>query len=476
MALEMKQQLRQTQQLVMTPLLQQAIKLLQCNHLEMLNAIEAELRENPVLETAANDDDAPNADSAVRNDLDALQDMTREPERPESDVFDIAWENYLENFGGDRDGRHSDGTDRMPLENIRSKASTLFQYLLEQLRLSDLNDADRAIALELIGNVNEEGYLDVDLSDIADAHGIDVAEVERVLREVQKFDPPGVAARDLRECLLIQAQNLHPPDSLVIRILQDHFDAFRKGKFDELIRKLKVSQNEAKDAIRAIASLNPKPGSLHSNSDTVYVTPDIYIVKIGNDYSIIVNDEGIPRLKINPLYQKELHSKDCSPLTKEYIHEKMKGAVWLIKSIHQRQRTIYKVTESILKFQRDFFDKGIDHLKPLILKDVADDIGMHESTVSRVTSNKFVHTPRGIFELKYFFNSGIPQGKESIASESVKNHIMRIVKNEDPAKPVSDQDIVEELKRSQIHIARRTVAKYRELLGIPSSSRRKKRF
>ncbi|MGB9616015.1 MAG: RNA polymerase factor sigma-54 [Desulfomonilaceae bacterium] len=472
----MKQQLRQTQQLVMTPLLQQAIKLLQCNHLEMLSAIEAELRENPVLETAANEDDAPNAESAVRNDLDALQDMTREPERPESDVFDIAWENYLENFGGDRDGRRADGTDRMPLENISSKTSTLFQYLLEQLRLSDLNDADRAIALELIGNVNEEGYLDVDLAEIAEAHGIDIAEVERVLREVQKFDPPGVAARDLRECLLIQARDLHPPDSLVIRILQDHFEAFRKGKFDELIRTLKVSQDEAKDAIRAITALNPKPGSLHSNADTVYVTPDIYIVKIGNDYSIIVNDEGIPRLKISPLYQKELHSKDCSPLTKEYIHEKMKGAVWLIKSIHQRQRTIYKVTESILKFQRDFFDKGIDHLKPLILKDVADDIGMHESTVSRVTSNKYVHTPRGIFELKYFFNSGIPQGKESIASESVKNHIMRIVKNEDPTKPVSDQDIVEELKRSQIHIARRTVAKYRELLGIPSSSRRKKRF
>lgn len=286
----------------------------------------------------------------------------------------------------------------------------------------------------------------------------------------------GVAARDLRECLLIQAMELYPADDLTVRILQDHFDLFRKGNVVGLVRQLKAPSNKVKEAIKAIASLNPKPGRLYNNSDTIYVVPDIYIVKSGNDYSIIVNDEDIPTLKISPLYQKELHSGDCSPVTKEYIHEKIRGALWLMKCIHQRQRTIYKVTESILKFQRDFFDKGIDYLKPLILKDVAEDIGMHESTVSRVTSNKFVHTPRGIFELKYFFNAGIPKGQDPISSESVKNHIMRIVKNEDPAKPVSDQDIVEQLKRSQIHIARRTVAKYRELLGIPSSSRRRKRF
>lgn len=476
MALEIKQQLRQTQQLVMTPQLQQAIKLLQHNHLEMINAIDAELRENPVLEAVPNEDDVSNADSPVRNDLDALQDMAREPNPPESDVLAVAWENYLESYGGDYERNQPAPPDRMPLENIRSRSFTLFQHLIEQLRLSDLSDSDRAIALELIGNVNEDGLLDIDLSQIARERDVDISKVERVLKEVQKFDPLGVAARDLRECLLIQAQELYPTDSLVIRILQDYFHVFRKGKFDWLIRKLKIAPEKVKDAVRSIASLNPKPGRLYSNSDTIFVVPDIYIVKVENDYSIIVNDEGIPKLKISPLYQKELHSRDCAPPVKEYIHDKMRGALWLIKSIHQRQRTIYKVTESILKFQRDFFDKGIDHLKPLILKDIADDIGMHESTVSRVTSNKFVHTPRGIFELKFFFNSGIPQGKESIASESVKNHILRIVKNENPSKPVSDQDIVEELKRSHIHIARRTVAKYRELLGIPSSSSRKKRF
>ncbi len=476
MALEIKQQLRQTQQLAMTPQLQQAIKLLQYNHQDMITAVEAELRENPILEVVPNDDAEPDSDSPIRNDLDALEDMAREPEIKESDLFDVSWENYLENYGADLDRNPASAPDRMPLENIRSKSYSLFEYLLEQLRISDLNEGDRAIALEIIGNLNEDGYLDVDLSEIAESRGVALCEVERVLKEIQKFEPLGVAARDLRECLLIQALELYPQDDITVRILQDHFDSFRKGNSEALARQLRIPSKEIKESFKAIASLNPRPGRLYSNSDTIYVVPDIYIVKVGNDYSIVVNDEGLPRLKISPFYQKELHSGDCSPLTKEYIHEKMRGALWLMKCIHQRQRTIYKVTESILKFQRDFFDKGIDHLKPLILKDVADDIGMHESTVSRVTSNKFVHTPRGIFELKYFFNSGIPKGEDSVASESVKNHIKRIVKNEDPAKPVSDQEIVEELKRSQIHIARRTVAKYREMLGIPSSSRRKKRF
>jgi len=222
--------------------------------------------------------------------------------------------------------------------------------------------------------------------------------------------------------------------------------------------------------------LNPKPGSLYGNSDTIYVVPDLYVLKIGNDYTVVLNDDGLPRLRISSFYQRQLQTRSAHGATRDYIQEKMRGAMWLIKSIHQRQRTIYKVTRSILKFQREFFDKGIDYLKPLILKDVADDIEMHESTISRVTTNKYVHTPRGIFELKYFFNSGLPQGGDSIASESVKNQIARIVKQEDPKKPVSDKQIVEQLAGTGIDIARRTVAKYRELLGIPPSSKRKKKF
>ncbi len=460
----------------MTPQLQQAIKLLQLNHLEMLGALEAELKENPLLESVQGEEGLSGDEEVTRNDLAALEDMTREPQREQPDIFEAEWRNYLESYGGDHENSHGDSPDRMPLENLPAKSDGLFDHLLDQLRESELGEFDRKIALELIGNINDDGYLDIDLETIASARGVGGDHVEQVLFEIQNFEPSGVAARNLQECLLIQARQLDPANEVAMRLLLDCFDLFEKARFDEIARKMKLPELEVRSAIRVIASLNPKPGRMYHVADTVYVTPDIYIVKVGNDYSIIVNDEGLPRLKISPFYQQKLHSGDCSPKTREYIHEKMRGAIWLIKSIHQRQRTIYRVTESILKFQRDFFDRGIDHLKPLILRDVADDIDMHESTVSRVTTNKYVHTPRGIFELKFFFNSGIQQGQDAIASESVKNHILRIVKNEDATKPISDKEIVDQLKRFQIHIARRTVAKYRELLGIPSSSGRKKRF
>jgi RNA polymerase sigma-54 factor len=293
---------------------------------------------------------------------------------------------------------------------------------------------------------------------------------------VQDFDPPGVGARDLRECLLIQARPLDPPAPLAVRILEEAFDLFLTGKLDKVARKLKVPRDEVEKASRLIASLEPKPGRPLVGQETRYVVPDIFVFKVGDDYSIVLNDDGFPRLRISPFYQRQLHAEVPHQVAKDYIQEKMRGALWLMKSIHQRQRTIYKVTRSILNFQREFFDKGIDYLKPLVLKDVAADVEMHESTISRVTANKYVHTPRGIFELKYFFNSGIPHGSDSIASESVKNQILRIIKHEDPKHPVSDKEIVRELAHSKIEIARRTVAKYREAMGIPPSSKRKKKF
>ena len=263
---------------------------------------------------------------------------------------------------------------------------------------------------------------------------------------------------------------------MAIRILEEEFDLLQSRKIEILARKIKATMDDTQIAVHLISTLNPKPGQIFGGSDTVYIAPDIFIFKVGNDYSIVLNDDGLPRLRINSLFQKELHNGSSSSSTKDYLQEKMRGAMWLIKSIHQRQRTIYKTTQSILKFQREFFDKGIDYLKPLVLKDVADDIEMHESTISRVTSNKYVHTPRGIFELKFFFNSGIKHGTDEIASESVKNQILRIVRSENPKTPVSDKQIVEELAKSDITIARRTVAKYREMLGIAPSSKRKKKF
>jgi RNA polymerase sigma-54 factor len=476
MALEIKQQLRQTQQLVMTPQLQQAIKLLQFNHLEMVTAVEQEMVENPLLEAASYDDPFTEKEIESRNDLDALEDTVREPERPERDVLDPDWENYLDSYGGDYSPAMRDFSDQRPLENRASSKENLFDHLLEQLHFCDLDEGCRRIALEIIGNLDENGYLDVSLEELSRSSNGDADKVRAVLAEVQKFDPRGIAARDLRECLLIQARALEPLDHLAVRILEEAFDSLHRGKIDEVARKLKVSAEHARAAVRVISALNPRPGGIFANSDTVYIVPDIFVIKLGNEYSIVLNDDGLPRLRISSFYQQALHSGISSPGAKDYIQEKMRAAVWLIKSIHQRQRTIYKVTQSIIKFQRAFFDKGIDYLKPLILKDVADDVEMHESTISRVTTNKYIHTPRGIFELKYFFNSGIRHGSDAIASESVKNQILRIVKAENLKRPASDKQIVEELARSNIYIARRTVAKYRDILGIPPSSRRKKKF
>ncbi|MFH1114539.1 MAG: RNA polymerase factor sigma-54 [Pseudomonadota bacterium] len=482
MGLEIKQQLRQTQQLVMTPQLQQAIKLLQYNHQEMIGALEQELKENPLLEALPYEEPFSDQDPSNRSDNKAFEEANAEPDSSKTeifdpkDVFDIEWENYLENYGRDYTPAQKDDSDYPRLENMLSYSENLFRHLVRQLQLSRIEGRDRRVAFEMIGNLNESGYLDIALEDVAQSVGVQIEDVERVLAQVQEFDPPGIASRDLQECLLIQARAFETPEPLVVRILEEAYGLFENGKLDSISRALKAPVEEVREALTIISTLDPNPGRPFNEDDTIYVVPDIFVMKIGDNYSVVLNDDGIPRLRVSSYYQKELHAQGSTSSTKDYIHDKMRGAVWLIKSIHQRRRTIYKVTESILKFQREFFDKGIDYLKPLILKDVADDIEMHESTISRVTTNKYVHTPRGTFELKFFFNSGIRHGADSIASESVKNHIARIVKSEDHNKPASDKQIVEELERSQIQIARRTVAKYRELLGIPPSSKRRKKF
>ncbi|MFH0823028.1 MAG: RNA polymerase factor sigma-54 [Pseudomonadota bacterium] len=476
MVLQIRQTLRQTQQLVMTPQLQQAIKLLQYGHLEMLDAVEHELRENPILEEVAADDFHASDGPKANDKLHELEQAIKEPPALDNNGSDAEWGAYLETYGGDYSPRARDAEDRFTAENLATNKESFFEYLLKQLQCSNIEGIQRRIAFELIGNVDENGYLDVELDDVARVCGVSSGDVERVLMLVQGFDPSGVAARNIRECLLIQAIALVPENPLVERILTEAFDSFQKGNLEQTSRILKTDLDEITDAARLIASLDPRPGRTFQNSDTVFVIPDIFIVKDGSDYAVLLNDDGIPRLRISNFYQQQLHSSDSSPVTRDYIQEKIRGAKWLIKSIQQRQQTIYKVTKSILRFQREFFDKGIDYLKPLILRDVAEDIEMHESTISRVTTNKYAHTPRGIYELKFFFNAGISHGTEAISSESVKNQISRIIKNEDPKKPVSDKQIVEHLEAGGINIARRTVAKYREAMGVAPSSRRKKKY
>jgi RNA polymerase sigma-54 factor len=294
-----------------------------------------------------------------------------------------------------------------------------------------------------------------------------------VLERVQAFDPAGVGARSLSECLLIQLGQAGLGDSLAAVLVRDHMSALEARRFDKLSRELKVSLSDIAEATKTIATLEPKPGRDFGDGDIRYVTPDVYIHKVGDELVVTLNDEGLPRLRVSQFYRRVLGQGEASE-AKGYIQDKMRAAAWLIKSIHQRQRTLYMVTQSIIKFQREFFEHGVSHLRPLVLKDVANDIGMHESTVSRATANKYAHTPQGIFELKYFFTSSLRSSDgEDVSAESVRKKIREIIGSEDPRRPYSDQSIAERLAKDSIDIARRTVAKYRELMGILPSSKRK---
>ncbi len=484
MALEIRQQLKLSQQLVMTPQLQQAIKLLQLSRMELVELVQQELEENPVLEEGAETLDekevAEGGNDAQVTEPVAPAENVQEVEGASEGLGDIDWQTYLDGYSLSSSvaDAYEEDEERPSFENLLTRKTTLADHLMWQLGLSRLNDQRRAIAAEIIGNIDEDGYLSASLEEIASACCTDPQQVATVLSQVQEFDPPGVAARSLQECLLLQVRQLGMCGSLVETILRDHVGALENRKFQVIARSLGVTLDEVLAAAKVISSLDPKPGTPFGQEDVHYIIPDIFVYKIGDEYVVVLNDDGLPNLRINAFYRSALSgSAGVDAKAGEYIQEKMRGAVWLIKSIHQRQRTIYKVTRSIVKFQREFFEKGIEHLKPLVLRDVAEDIEMHESTISRVTTNKYVQTPQGLFELKYFFNSGINTTEgESIASESVKSRIRDIVAEENPKKPYSDQKIVGILKDHGIDIARRTVTKYREMLGISSSTDRKRLF
>jgi RNA polymerase sigma-54 factor len=490
MGLEIKQTLKLTQQLVMTPQLQQAIKLLQLSRLELAETINQELLENPLLEVAEEGpEEEPTAGEAETGaeasgdgeDPEALLSEEAAAGLEEVRVAEEAkeefdWENYLGEYSSapaSREGSSYEERDLPSYEATLTRAPSLREHLLWQLRLSSLDDRQRNIGALIIGNLDADGYLKASLEDIAAAAEATPEEVEAVLKEVQQFDPVGVAARDLRECLLIQAAERYPDHQLVHRILADHLGDLERRRYQQVAKKLGVSIEQVAEALELIQKLEPKPGRSISEEEPQYITPDIYVYKVDGEYVIVLNEDGLPKLKVNNFY-KEALAQGASPEAREYVQNKLRSALWLIRSIHQRQRTIYKVTESIVKNQREFLDKGIAYLKPMVLRDVAEDVGMHESTISRVTTNKYVHTPQGVFELKFFFNSGINRVHGgAVASEAVKERIRQIIAAEDPARPLSDQAIADRLKAEGIDIARRTVAKYREMLGILPSSRRR---
>ena len=472
MALEIRQSLKLAQQPIMTPQLQQAIKLLQLSRMELVDLIRQEQEENPIIEETLEPAGEAEPLESTYETLSSATPEEKEKTEGEFEIPGLDWRS--EGFGtGGRSAEEDE--DRPTFENFITKKATLADHVLWQLQLSHLGEEERLIGTFIIGNLNEDGMLQMTIEEIASQSGFDRTAVERVIQKIQAFDPPGIAARDLRECLLLQARQIYPQESLMEKIIDRHLDLLAKKNYQSLAKELDVSLEEVIRSGRLIGELDPKPGRRFSDEHTSYITPDVYIFKMGEDYIVVLNEDGLPKLRINPYYREILRGQgQSSGDAKDYINDKIRSALWLIKSIHQRQRTIYRVTKSIVKFQREFLDKGVAYLKPMVLKDVASDVEMHESTISRVTSNKYVHTPQGIYELKYFFNSSINTSRgENIASESVKEKIRQLLAKEDPHKPYSDQELVELLKQEDILIARRTVTKYREMLGVLPSTRRK---
>jgi RNA polymerase sigma-54 factor len=481
MVLELRLAPKLVQQLVITPQLQQAIRLLQLTRLELVDMISQEMKENPLLEEEEEERELAEGEPPVTEQEE--RETSAEPEHtPEvkgngegADEFD--WENYLENSNLTPFQKSSpDGDERPSFENFLTKRTTLTDHLHWQLQLSHFTEEEHEVGTWIIGNLDEDGYLKISLEDVCSETNLPMEMVERVLRKIQQFDPAGVAARDLKECLLAQLEQMSPRDSLAEKIVSEHLSLLKNRNYPAIAKRIGVSLDRVNRAASLISKLDPKPGKAFGGEVIQGIIPDVYVYKLEGDYVISLNDEGVPRLKINSLYRNILNgSRLAMEGDRKYIQEKLRSALWLIRSIHQRQRTIYKVTKSIVKFQREFLDKGIQSLKPLVLRDVAEDIQMHESTISRVTHNKYVHTPQGIYELKYFFNAGITSTQgETMASESVKSLVREIIAKEDPKKPYSDEKLVQILQRMHIHIARRTVSKYREMMKILSSNERRK--
>jgi RNA polymerase sigma-54 factor len=522
MALEIKlgQDLRLRQQLVMTPQLQQAIKILQLSLPELEAVVQNELDQNPMLElldsspteTAAPetipDDEGPGVsdeplqpepERSLENGADtdvwsvdgppaAEQSDGVHSEAPDATVEiretdrleKLDWREYLETYSNNwqESGGGGGGGDfeERPnaLENLSTRRTSLEDHLIWQLRLSNLDQDSQRIGAAIIYNLNGDGYVVAPIEELAAQLEVEPAVVERVLGRIQKFDPPGVGARDLRECLLLQLHNLGMEESLAARVVRGHLDLLEKHRYAETAKQLNVSVEAIGQAAKIISLLEPKPARDYGGDEPAYISPDVYITKVGEEYVVTLNREAVPQLRLASYYQRVLHDDGANAETREYLQERLRSAKWLVKSIYQRQQTILKVAGSIVKFQRAFFDHGISLLRPLVLKNVADDIGMHESTISRATANKYAHTPQGIFELKFFFTSGVKgTSGEDVSAETVKEQIRAMVANEPSDNPLSDQAIAGMLRAREINIARRTVAKYRQALGIlPSANRR----
>jgi RNA polymerase sigma-54 factor len=471
MAIQQKLHTKLVQKLILTPSLQQAIKLLPMSTLELADLLNQEMVENPLLEEVPTEDLQPAEQTQEKAEAE-------KPQPEKADTWDDADYDYF--FGdyldeGYRPRTPTEVKELPPIENTLSTAASLSDHLLWQLSLQTDDPVLKEIGGAIIGNLDDDGYLVASVEEIAAMGNWPIEEVERALQHVQTFDPIGVCARDLQECLTLQLGHVGLSGTITEKIVSDHMKLLQNHQVPEIARRLGVTVEELKEHIEIIRNLDPKPGSRYNPTQSQYVIPDVYVVKVEDHYEVFLNEEGLPQLRISPVYRRLLDkSGDSSDETRAYVKDKFRSALWLIKSVDQRQKTIHKVATSIVNFQREFLDHGIEYLRPLVLRDVANDIGMHESTVSRVVNNKYMHTPQGVFEMKFFFHSGISSSYgESVSSVTIKQRIRKIIENEDPRKPLSDSKIVSILQKEGLILARRTIAKYREELKIPTSNQRK---
>jgi RNA polymerase sigma-54 factor len=468
-ALETKLLLKTTQKLVMTATLQQAIKLLPLSRLELIQKVHQEILENPFLEEVVTQE---------MSDTDLATAELPQETAQESEEFEVDWEAYLQDFSSSPDYVPAISKEVPSLEATLKSETSLAEHLLWQLSLTVHDELEKQIGTYLIGNIDDDGYLQCQTEEVARGFELEEEQICAVLEVIQSFDPPGVGARDLQESLLIQLHHLEMDDSLACKIVQHYLSQLDERYFQKIAKSFGATINEVIAAVGLIRTLDPKPGSRFNSPRVEYIVPDVVVVKVDDDYQILLNEDGMPSLRINALYQNVLRQNDgMQSDTREYLEEKFRSAIWLMKSVEQRRQTLLRVTKSLCKFQREFLDKGLAYLKPLVLKDVADDIGMHESTVSRVTTNKYVYTPQGVFELKFFFHSGLESlDGDAMSSVSVKDIIRKAVVAEDPRKPLTDQQLMMILEAKGVKIARRTIAKYRQELRIAPASRRKRLF
>jgi RNA polymerase sigma-54 factor len=469
--------LKQRQQLVMTPKLQQALKLLQMPALELQQMLKQEMLENPLLEEIEELDEVreerEETDEKDEDDTPADDEKLQDGEAGEETVD---WEEYFNHgFEIGRAGAEEETQEEF-FEKVPVAKQSFTDQLVGQLRMATDDEQTIAIADYIIGSLDEGGYLTCELEEVANTFDISVEDVDKVLELIQSFDPPGIGARNLQECLLLQLRARGEDDTLAARIIRDHFEEFKQKKYLEISKKLKVTIQEVQSQCKVIATLDPKPGLEVVAEDPKYVIPDLVVENVDGKYVVYLNDRNIPRLRVSQSYHEELMkgTRDGDRATREFINTRLKSAKWLIQTIEQRRRTMVKVMECIARKQREFFEKGTAFLRPLTLQQVASEINMHESTVSRVTTNKYVQTPRGVFELKFFFSSSLgTQDGGEVSAKSAKDKIRRIIDAEDSRSPLSDQKIADMLKGDGLNIARRTVAKYREQLNILPARMRK---